>query len=161
AILMIVVSARHLGSLLLLWVPLMFYALSIAYGGVPLFLPVWWPFSHYNVRYGLQLLPAFAVSAAIVFYFLLGLLRSRQSRIALAAVFVGLVSVSYGFVWHAKPICYREAWDNAVTRIALERALVQQLLMLPPGSSILMYLGEHVGALQNAGIPLRRTINEG
>ena len=24
-----------------------------------------------------------------------------------------------------------------------------------------MYLGEHVGALQQAGIPLRRTINEG
>ena len=46
---------------LLLWVPLPFYALSVAYGSVPIFVPTWWPFSHYNVRYGLQLLPAFAV----------------------------------------------------------------------------------------------------
>ncbi|HEX3542885.1 MAG TPA: hypothetical protein VHT31_00030, partial [Candidatus Acidoferrum sp.] len=40
-----------------LWAPLPFYAISIAYGSVPIFLPVWWPFSYYNVRYGLQLLP--------------------------------------------------------------------------------------------------------
>ena len=46
-------------SLLFLLIPLPFYALSIAYGGVPIFIPYWWPFTHYNVRYGLQLLPAF------------------------------------------------------------------------------------------------------
>ena len=57
------------GSSLALWLPLMFllaplpfYALSVAYGGVPIFIPPWWPFSHYNVRYGLQLLPAFAAA---------------------------------------------------------------------------------------------------
>src|ERR1022692_2743577 len=32
---------------LLLWVPLPFYALSVAYGSVPIFVPVWWPFSQY------------------------------------------------------------------------------------------------------------------
>ena len=32
---------------------------------------------------------------------------------------------------------------------------------LPPDSTMLMYLGDHVGALQQAGIPLRRVINEG
>src|SRR4029077_185076 len=46
---------------LLLWAPLPFYGLSLAYGSIPIFLPTWWPFSYYNVRYGLQLLPAFAV----------------------------------------------------------------------------------------------------
>ncbi len=55
--------------LLLLWIPLPFYALSVAYGGVPIFMPVWWPFSYYNVRYGLELLPAFAVFAALAVYF--------------------------------------------------------------------------------------------
>ena len=54
-----------LWPLLLLWVPLPFYALSVAYSGVPIFMPVWWPFSYYNVRYGLELLPAFAVFAAL------------------------------------------------------------------------------------------------
>jgi hypothetical protein len=160
-ILLVLVSARHLLSLLLLWVPVLFYTLSIAYGGVPLFMPAWWPFSHYNVRYGLQLLPAFAVSAGTILYFVLGLFRMRRPRVALAAMFAVVVVGSYASVWLAKPLCYREARDNGVTRIALERALADQLEMLPPPSSILMYLGDHVGALQNAGIPLRRTINEG
>src|SRR5713226_6219808 len=53
-------------AVLLFWVPVVFYALSIAYGGVPLFLPAWWPFTWYNLRYGLQLLPVFAVSAAVI-----------------------------------------------------------------------------------------------
>ena len=52
-------SKRKFGSLVMLGLPLFFYPLSMAYGGVPIFLPVWWPFSYYNVRYGLQLLPAF------------------------------------------------------------------------------------------------------
>jgi hypothetical protein len=43
----------------------------------------------------------------------------------------------------------------------LERSLADQLRNLPPNATLLMYLGEHVGALQDAGIPLRRTINEG
>ena len=161
AILLMLVSARHISSLMLLWVPLPFYMLSIAYGGVPLFMPVWLPFSHYNVRYGLQLLPAFAVSAGVVLYFLMELLRLQRDRRLLAALFVGIVAASYAMVWRARPLSYREALDNSVTRIALERAVADQLEMLPPGSSILMYLGDHVGALQDAGIPLRRTINEG
>src|SRR5580698_1273451 len=52
--------------LLFLLIPIPFYALSIAYGGVPIFVPTWWPFSHYNVRYGLQLLPAFADAIALL-----------------------------------------------------------------------------------------------
>ncbi|HET9743452.1 MAG TPA: hypothetical protein VFQ00_11940, partial [Terriglobales bacterium] len=50
----------------LLWSPIVFYALSIAYGSVPIFLPVWWPFSYYNVRYGLELLPAIAAGAGLL-----------------------------------------------------------------------------------------------
>ena len=37
----------------------------IAYGSVPIYIPVWYPFSYYNVRYGLELLPVFAVFPAI------------------------------------------------------------------------------------------------
>ena len=58
-------AASQLWPLLLLWIPVPFYALSVAYSGVPIFMPVWWPFSYYNVRYGLELLPAFAVFVAL------------------------------------------------------------------------------------------------
>jgi len=50
---------------------------------------------------------------------------------------------------------------NSRSRLALEAKLADQLKTLPPDSTIVMYLGDHVGALQDAGIPLRRVINEG
>jgi len=49
-------------ALLLLWFPVPFYAYSVSWGSVPIFLPVWWPFSYYNLRYGLELLPALALA---------------------------------------------------------------------------------------------------
>jgi hypothetical protein len=62
--LLLVGSAPWMWPWLLLWTPLPFYALSIAYGSVPIFLPSWWPYSYYNVRYGTQLLPSVALFVA-------------------------------------------------------------------------------------------------
>jgi hypothetical protein len=73
----------------------------------------------------------------------------------------GFVAVSYAGVWRAGPVAYREAFVNSRTRLQLESQLAEQLKRLPRDASFLMYLGEHVGALQRAGIPLRRAISEG
>ncbi len=159
--LMIFTFDLRLWPLLLLWTPLIFYTLSIGYSGVPIYLPPWWPFSLYNVRYGVQLLPAFAVFAALFLYFLLTLARGRWMKIAIGVAIVGLVAASYAFVWRQQPICYREAWVNSRTRITLEAELATNLRLLPHHATLLMYLGDHVGALQRASIPLRQTINEG
>jgi hypothetical protein len=151
----------RLWPLLLLWTPLIFYGLSIGYSGVPIYLPPWWPFSLYNARYGLEMLPAFAVFAALLSHVLLALARGRGMKIALGVVIAGLVVASYVSVWRAQPICFREAWVNSRTRITLEAELASHLRLLPHDATLLMYLGDHVGALQRAGIPLRKTINEG
>ncbi len=155
---------------LLLWAPLPFYALSIAYGSVPIFVPTWWPFSNYNVRYGLQLLPAFAV------FMPLGISSLVQSaakipRLAVsskrwkdAATFLAVLALAvtgYSMIWRADPICYREAAINMRGRVSLDRQLAGWVKSLPPDSTLLMYLGEHSGALEQAGIPLRQVINEG
>jgi hypothetical protein len=157
----ILLRGRQLWPLLLLWLPLPFYMLSIAYSGVPIYLPTWWPFSFYNVRYGLQLLPLFSVSAAVTVYFLLGLARDKVVKTAVLSASAILVAGSYGSVWRAQPVCYREAMVNSRTRIAFETELASNLKKLRHDSTLLMYLGDHVGALQQAGIALRRTINEG
>ena len=158
---MSVIFNQRLWPLLLLWVPLPFYMLSIGYGGVPIFLPEWWPFSYYNVRYGLEMLPALAVFIALAMHFMVGLVQNSTGKSLLRiAVFIFVVG-SYWSVWAAKPVCYREAWINSRSRIALESELAATLKNLPADSTLLMYLGDHVGALQQAGIPLRRVINEG
>ena len=152
---------RRLWPLLMLWIPVPFYVFSVAYGGVPIFVPAWWPFSYYNARYGIELLPAFAVFAAITMHFAVCRMRTRPTRIAAGLVPVLLLAASYALIWRAQPICYREAWVNSQSRIALETELASTLRMLPHDSILLMYLGDHVGALQRVAIPLSRTINEG
>jgi hypothetical protein len=148
--------------LIFLLAPIPFYALSIAYGGVPIFIPAWWPFTHYNVRYGLQLLPAFAAAVGILAY---TAARSKQlPRMWRRAALLGLLViglVSYGFIWRAGPICYSEAAINMHSRVSLEKQVAGWLHALPPGMTLLMDLGGHPGALEQAGIPLKRTINEG
>jgi len=157
----ILILDRRLWPLFLLWVPLPFYVLSIAYGGVPIFLPAWWPFSFYNVRYGLQLLPLFSLAAALPTYFLFRVAENKLAKTIVVSTALILLAASYASVWRAQPVCFREAWVNSRTRIALETELASNLKKLPHDSALLMYLGDHVGALQQAGIPLRRTINEG
>jgi hypothetical protein len=155
--------------LLLLWIPLPFYALSVAYGAIPIFIPQWWPHSQYNVRYGLELLPAFAVSLALLLQLVFPIRGSnkeisqdlRRLRTAAAFVIFGVVVGGYSSVWSANPICYREAATNMRGRIALENQLANWLEVLPPNSTLLMYLGEHPGIVERADFSIIRTINEG
>lgn len=170
------IKLRTRGAVLLLWVPLAFYALSIAYGGVPVFLPAWWPHTWYNLRYGLQFLPLFAVSAALVVPAIAvpkgasekgrpapSLKRWPDTKLQMLAVsaVVVVAGLSYFSVWTAQPLCFKEAWVNSRTKLALESSVASSIGMLPPNSHYLMYLGDHVGVFQQAGVPLRQVINEG
>jgi hypothetical protein len=146
---------------LLLWVPLPFYMLSISYSGVPIFLPVWWPHSYYNIRYGLELLPAFAVFIALLTHFAVSTVMENSRKLAIGLAVLLTVAGSYVAIWREQPACFREAWINSRDRIAMETALAGSLGKLPRDSMLLMYVGDHVGALQAAGIPLSRVINEG
>ena len=145
---------------LLLWVPLVFYSLTIAFGSVPIFVPTWWPFSYYNVRYGLELLPVFAVFPALLAVYLAGIVTNPKERLAVWSLLALTVTVSYLSIYGDIPITLKEAQVNARTRMILEDALAQFLAGLPPSVTLLMYQGEHVGALQQAGIPLRHVISE-
>jgi hypothetical protein len=155
---------------LLLWAPLPFYALSIAFGSVPIFVPDWWPFSNYNVRYGLQLLPAFAVFVPIAISFLvqfaakLPQVQDSWRPWAGTAMILGpllLATLSYGAIWRSDPICYREATINMRGLASLDREVADWLKTFPPNSTILMYLGQHSGAAEQAGFNLKRIIYEG
>ena len=157
----ILAAHRRLWPLVLLSIPLAFYTLSVAYGSVPIYLPNWWPFSYYNVRFGLELIPAFAVALALFIHLLLQQIGKAAARVAIVICALAFVTASYGLIWKNQPICYREAAINSRSRVALDRALASTLLKLPRDSTLLMYLGDHVGALQDAAVPLRRTINEG
>jgi len=151
---------RHYWTWLLLWIPLLFYALSIAYGSVPIFIPTWWPFSYYNVRYGLELLPVFAVFPALFGGGLTELVGRPPKRVIVWSVLALIVAASYISCYAGVPITLQEAQANARGRMVLEEALARFLVGLPPSTTLLMYQGQYVGALQQAGIPLRHAISE-
>jgi dolichyl-phosphate-mannose-protein mannosyltransferase len=146
---------------LLLWLPLPFYVLSIAYGSVPIFIPEWWPHSYVNVRYALQLLPAIAIFFALAIEMGRQINYSQRANRLVAIGGVVIVTISLASVWIAVPICLREARANSIARVAVESALAAEMKKLPPSSTLMMFTGRHGGALQRAGIPLRRVLNEG
>ena len=152
---------RRMCALLLLWIPAPFYMLSIAYSGVPIFLPVWWPHSYYNVRYGIELLPAFAAFTTAAAYGLIRFAAAVKTRTAIAVIFVLFAATSYAGVWRAIPASLQEAIVNSRTRSFLESQLASIFRTLPSDSTYLVYLGDHVGAFEQAGITLSQTINEG
>ncbi len=144
---------------LLLWMPLPFYAYSVAYSAVPIFIPVWGPFAYYNTRYGMELLPAFALFP--IFVAIAATCRWPQWRKpALLPVAVLIVANSL-LLMRATPLVLQEARVNASTRIPFEKALAKSLTFLPVGDTILIYTSAHIGALQNMGFPLKQTVNEG
>jgi 4-amino-4-deoxy-L-arabinose transferase-like glycosyltransferase len=151
---------RRYGILLLLWLPLAFYTLSLAYGSVPIYIPVWYPFSYYNVRYGLELVPVFAVFVAIAAGYLAEKSTTRAVRSLSWSMVVALVAASYVSAYAESPITLREAQINSRGRMALEQGLAGVLVQIPRPATLLMYEAEHAGALRLAGIPLRHVISE-
>jgi hypothetical protein len=150
---------RQIWPVLLLWLPLPFYAYAVAYGSVPIFIPTWRPFSWYNTRYGMELLPAFALFAGC----LLPLLLARPPRLrryVLAASFLLVVGNSVVLL-RARPLVFQEAVANSRSRVAFETALGKALSGIPAEGLILMHVSNDVGAVQQAGIPLHRIVNEG
>ncbi len=149
---------------LLLWLPLPFYSYAIAYGSVPIFIPQWWPFSWYNTRYGMEMLPAFAFFGACFIAVLLELAPKWEHRNLeqwIAPVIALLIMLNSVVLLRSKPLVFQEARANSRTRIPFESALAKALLNLPPAGTILMYTSQDAGAVQQSGIPLRRFLSEG
>lgn len=157
--LLVVARRWNCWPLVLLWIPLPFYALSVAYSGVPIFVPSWWPFGQYNLRYGLQVLPAVAVFSALAVSWILGRVSVKRVPMTLAAVAIGLWF--WGAVADSKePASLLEATHNMQSRVQLQERLAVELSRLPRETSILMALRDYPGAPQRAGFELKRVINE-
>jgi hypothetical protein len=161
----LVARRRALGWMLLLWLPLPFYAYSVAYGSVPIFLPVWWPHSWYNTRYGMELLPALALGMGFAAQLTLAAVREfkpRWTKYAVAALFA-LLGLNAIQMLRERPLTYVEGTKNIHARRPFEQQIppaLRALLAGHPGSVILMNTSVYPNLVAFTGIPLRQTINE-
>jgi len=150
---------------LLLWLPLPFYAYSVAYGSVPIFLPVWWPHSWYNTRYGLEMLPALALGVGFAASFTIGAAREfkPQSARYVAAAFFTLLALNVAWMLHEGPLVYIEGTKNIEARRSYEAEIPTALraaLASRPGGIVLMETSVYPQIVAFTGIPLHQTINE-
>ena len=147
---------------ILLWMPIPFYMYSVSYGSVPIFIPQLYPHSFYNSRYGMEMLPGLVLFAFITVAWLermwtatRPLLVKLLPRIMLGAAALNSVAMMY-FV----PLVLKEGVVNAATRMPFETSIARQLESFPQGVPILMHNSDHIGAIQQSGIPLKQTLNE-
>lgn len=150
---------------LLLWIPIPFYAYSVAYGSVPIFIPVWWPHSYYNTRYGLELLPAIALGLGFQAQFAIGALREFKPSLVRISV-IALASLALlntlGLV-RKRPLVYVESTKNIDARRPFDDNIppvMRQLLSRRPGAPVLMNSSVYPELIAFSGIPLAQTINE-
>ncbi len=150
---------------LLLWLPLPFYTYSVSYGSVPIFLPVWKPFSWYNTRYGMEMLPAFAFFAAIAAEPLLSGLRAYRARLAVPAVvaLIALQMVNAAEMVREGPLTLVEAQKNTAARGYYNSVIPEALARLhqaDPNGLVLMNTSMYPDFIPHAGMTYRQTINE-
>jgi hypothetical protein len=166
-----ITGRRHaIAWTLLLALPVPFYAYSVAYGSVPIFIPVWWPHSWYNVRYGMELLPAFALGVGFAAQLLMDAVRrlrfGRQSvnwRALAAALLFVLAALNVWQMLRERPPVYVEGTKNIAAHRPYEQAIppaLRALLATRPGGVVLMITSSDPEIVALTGIPLRQTINE-
>jgi len=150
---------------LILCLPIPFYAYSVSYGSVPIFMPVWWPHSWYNLRYGMELLPALALGLGFAARFLLGAVHEFKpawTRYAVGLLFAA-VALNAVRMMQEGPQVYLEGVKNSEPRRPYEAEIppvLRRLLAERPGAVILMETSVDPELVTLTGIPLRETINE-
>ena len=155
---------------LILWLPAPFYAYSVAFGSVPIFLPVWWPHSWYNTRYGMELLPALALGLGFTAQTVLASVREFKPREVdsrwangAAAVLFALVTFNAVQMVRERPLVYVEGTKNIDARRPFEEQIppaLRTLLAERPGGIVLMNTSVYPEIVALTGIPLRQTVNE-
>jgi hypothetical protein len=160
--LVILVRRRLQLPALLLWLPLPFYIYAVAYGSVPIFIPQLYPHSFYNSRYGMEMLPALALFLFIAIAAVEERIRGARPLAAklMEPITLVLIVANTAAMIYFKPLVLREGLVNATTRIPFEAAVAREIDTFPPGSTILMSSSDHIGVMQQAGIPLKQTLNE-
>ena len=166
----LIARRRAIAWVLLLWLPVPFYAYAVAYGSVPIFIPPWWPHSYYNTRYGMELLPALALGLAFFARFVLGVVREfkpgrvgfRWRTTAIAFLFA-LVGFNFAQMIGESPLVYVESTKNVQARRPYDLEIppvLRSLLAARPGGIILANVSRYPEIVSLTGIPLRQTLNE-
>jgi hypothetical protein len=145
---------RKFWPLLLLALPGVFYVWSVHSSGTPIFIPVLPPFSYYNSRYGLAVLPLLALAGA-------GLVSVTPRPLRGALALLAMLAAVIPWMAHPSPgnwVTWEESRVNSVARREWTRQAADYLRpRYVRGSGILTGFGDLTGVYRTLAIPLRDT----
>jgi hypothetical protein len=149
---------RRAAALLFL-VPLVFYVQSMTAAAVPIYVPTLFPHTYYNLRYGLEMLPA----AALFPSFLIGSRLSSERRSWAAAVVFAILCLQ--FIAHVRGGAagignVEESLQNTPCHTSAEVALIDLMKREYRGGTILTANGKHPCLMPTLDIPYRHTLTE-
>ena len=154
----VALAKRVVWPVVLLTAPPAFYVWSMHSGISPIHMPHREPFSYYNTRYGTALFPLLALGSAA----LVALAPRRFQPLAAGGVVAAAV---IPWFMNADPnawAVWKESQVNSESRRVWTRQAAQFLRTeAKPHDTIFMAFGDQTGILQQAGIPLRRTLHDG
>jgi hypothetical protein len=152
---------------LLFWFPAAFYAYAVSYGSVPIFLPIWWPHSWYNLRYGMEMLPAFALGLGFAAQFAIDVSVPREFKprgsTYVAALLFAFVALNAALMLRERPQVYVEGTKIIEARRAYDEQIppaLRALLAKRSGGVVLLDTSVFPEIVAYTGISLRQTINE-
>ena len=149
---------RAVWPVALLTLPCVFYVMSMYSSGSPIFVPELWPFSYYNTRYGLAMVPLLAMGGAG----LVALLPVGWRGVA--AIVLTFIAVGPWLLFPRAEswICWKESQVNSEARRAWTKEAADYLREnYRPGQGIFTSLGDLSGIYEQAGIPLKEVLHDG
>jgi hypothetical protein len=148
---------RAVWPVVLLALPGLFYLWGMHSSGNPIHVPTLWPYSYYNTRYGLAVLPLLAFAAASI-------VMAVPERMRPVAAMLVIAAGSMHWATHHRPedtITWAESRANSSGRRAWTQAAADYLRpRFVRGSGIISASGDDfAGIYRYMGIPLRETFS--
>jgi hypothetical protein len=150
---------RRSGAALLLVVPLPFYIRALSSAAVPLYVPTLFPYTYYNLRYGIEMLPAVALFPAFVWSQQL----NTKLRWGLLACFLVLLGYQFRVSVAAGPrelVVAKEGILNTPCASARQQGVIHFLRNHYDRQRILVSAGKWPCVVPAVDIHFRDTISE-
>ena len=150
-------ESRRGAVALLFIVPLPFYIQAMAHAAIPLYVPTLFPYTHYNLRYGMEMIPAIALFPSFVLSARLG----KTLRMILLAVFLAVLVGQFIQLTSRGPEempIVKEGIRNTPCRAKRQRAIIEFLRAHYDGQRIMLAGGKWPCVAPEVGICYRDTL---
>ncbi|MGO8817844.1 MAG: ArnT family glycosyltransferase [Terriglobia bacterium] len=139
-------------------VPLPFYLQAMAHAAVPLYVPTLFPYTHYNLRYGVEMVAAVALFPSFVLSPRLG----KKLRLTLLIVFLAVLGRQFAIITAAGPtqmVVVKEGLRNNPCRAHRQMAIIEFLRAHYDGKRVLVAAGKWPCVMPQSRIYFRNTLS--